>query len=233
MTNPSENPFLHGVRKIDLDRAILAIARNKLVFTAKGSREHLTVHLGPHSGIFDVHRTTTSSDGSVSRVRLYAIPQTNVAGLCQDLAVPLWNILANGLQALSLDWMQRARVGAVVGLPPLQADVRTATTVRRGRLAVDPKLLLAQVWVPEYLDELFDVDQERLFTLFCCRNPRRPRKIGTGFGYKDRAGRRRLVWLSERHVVDAIRRFDKLLRPAAAKHGTFGLAESAVPGEAD
>lgn len=52
----SNHPLPKGANGLDLGGLVLALARDKLIFTPKGAREHYTLHLGPNSRVIDVHK---------------------------------------------------------------------------------------------------------------------------------------------------------------------------------
>ena len=70
---PSDHPLPKGAYGLDLGELVLALARDKLIFTPKGAREHYTLHLGPYSRVIDVHKTTLREDGTEEHLTLFSI----------------------------------------------------------------------------------------------------------------------------------------------------------------
>jgi len=222
-TSPN-NPLPHGARGLDLGEGVLVFAKNKIVVTAKGACEHFTMHFGTDLQILDFHKTRKAADGSDIYTTLFTITHTNLAAMLQEIALPAVQALLGVLRPLRPGWMARKRVGAFVGLMPAESDIPAVTKIRRGKLVLDPDKLAAQVRAPEFLEDLYDLSDGQTFTLFACKNPSRPRRIGFGFKFTDPTGRRRLVWFRECQAVEAFKRIGTLLEAAAVKYGTFHKA---------
>ena len=184
--DPKFNPLPHGARGIALGELILVLARDKIIWTSPAAREHFTLHLGPRSGILDIHRTRIAEDGSKMHTALYSISRVNLAALFESVAPAAISSLRGLLRRLRPGWMARRRVGAVLGLLPEDVDLPRVTTVRRRKLVVDPERLAAQMRIPERLEELYDLEDGASFTLFACRNPGSPRRLGMGVKFTDR-----------------------------------------------
>lgn len=217
---PPQGVLTKGVKGIDLAELVLAFARNKLVFQPKGAPEHYTLHFGPTSKVVDFHKTTPGPDGTSDHLRLFSITHARFLAMMEELAQPLTELLMGLARPLNPAWMEKHRVGAIVGLLPTDAEVASITHLRRGRLAIDSKKLAARAWAPAFLDELYDVDGQ-IFTLFLVPKNRAVRKIGYGFALTDTRRKRRLVWIPDHRVARAMQRGVELLEDAAAKYGRF------------
>ncbi len=221
MANSARNRLLRGVKGVDLGKAVLLFANDKCVLTSKGTLEHFTLHLGPNSKVLDVHRTTIGADGSSTHVTLFSITHANLAAMMQELALPIAAALIGLAHPLSPERMAKRRVGAIVGLLPTGADMCALTRVDRRRLAVDRKKLISRTWAPEFLDELYDLEEGKIFALFWCPRGRRPRKIGYGFPVTDCRRHRRLIWIPDQRVAEAFQLVGNLLEDMAARYGSY------------
>lgn len=219
----------HGAKGFDLGEAAFLFADGKLVITAKGSRDHLTVQFGAHSGVLDIHKKSTAADGSSQYVTLFTIPRDNLLAMLQEFGIPVLRAQMRALRRLRPGWMAKRRVGVVVGLSisesQISSEISTITKLRRQKLVVDPERLADRVWVPEFLDDLYDLPDGQTFTLLSCRkqrnHQRNHRVLGFGFKFTDGIGRPRLVWVPKRRVSQAFKGVEGLLERAARKYGTF------------
>lgn len=221
VSDPPRNQVPYGAKGFDLGGAVVALGRDKLVVASKTAGHHLTVHFGSHSQVLDIHETCTGEDGSVTHTKLFEISHASLAAMLQEIALPAMRAFAGLLRPLRPGWMAKRRVGAVVGLLPAESEIPLVTRLRHRKLVVDPEKLAAQAWAPEFLDDLYELRDGQAFTLFSCKDPRRPRMIGIGFKFSDPTGRRRLVWISSRRVPEAFKGIHTLLADAAARHGIF------------
>jgi len=117
--------------------------------------------------------------------------------------------------------MARRRVAVVVGLIPDDAEIESVTSVRRGKLTVDPDKLAAHASLPEFLEELYDLRDGASFTLYDCRKPGSPRLLGIGFKYTDSGGWPHLAWFRRAAMADAMKRLTSQFHEAAARYGQF------------
>lgn len=221
MFNSPRNPLPQGVQGLALGDAVFVVANDKFVLTSKGTREHITMHLGPNSQVFDVHTTSIATDGASSHIPLFSITHANLATMMQELARPIAETLIGLAQPLDLEWMAKRRIGAIVGILPTGADISAVTRVRRRKLIVDERKLVAQAWAPEFLHDLYDLNEGALFTLFSCPRGRKLRKIGYGFPVTDTRRHRRLIWVPDKRVAEAIERVGAILQDAAARYGSL------------
>jgi hypothetical protein len=218
---PTINPSPKNANGFDFGEGVFVFANNKLVVSSKGAREHITVHFGPASQTLDIHKTSATTGGSAARVTLFAISHANLLAMMQEIAPPLMETLRGVARPLHPAQMVKEQMGAIVGLLPTGDNLAAVTKIHRRKLSVDTAKLAAQSWAPEFLDELYDLGEGEIFTVFTCKFPRKVRKIGFGFPVSYRTGHRRLVWIPDKRVVDAIARANTLIQKAAARHGTF------------
>lgn len=218
MPDSLRDPLPKGANRLDIGELVLAFARDKLVFTPKGMREHYTLHFGPYSKIIDLHKTTLRADEIPEHLTLFSITHKRLLAMMEELAQPLGDLLMGLARPLSPAWMEKRRVGAVVGLLPTGADTAAVGRVRRRKFVIDPKKLAARVWTPDFIDELYDLEG-KIFTLFQNQRNKAPRKIGYGFTITDVRRRCRLVWTPDRNVAEALQRGSTLLNDAAVRYG--------------
>ncbi len=220
MPDSPHDPLPKGANGLDLGALVLAFARDKLVFTPKGLPEHYTLHLGPNSKVIDIHKTTLRPDGTIEYLTLFSMTHERLLAMMDELAQPLGKLLMGLARPLSPAWMEKRRVGAIVGLVPTGNNIASIGQLRRRKFAIDPRRLAAHAWAPDFIDELYDIDG-KIFTLVLNQRNRTPRKIGYGFSVADARGKRRLVWIPDRSVAHAMERGSALLKNAAAKYGAF------------
>jgi hypothetical protein len=93
-----------------------------------------------------------------------------------ELLRPLLSELLSLLRPLRLGWLKHRDIGIARGIDLISdLDIAAATRKRKGRLAIDPQLYEAHIFVPEFLEEIYDFPNGT-FALF-----RRQRRIGVGF----------------------------------------------------
>jgi len=214
----SDHPLPKGASGLGLGELVLALARDMLIFTPKGAREHYTLHLGPNSRVIDVHKTTLREDGTEEHLTLFSITHEQLLTMLEALTAPFLELLMSLARPLNPAWMEKRRVGAIVGLLPTGKEIAAVSRVRRRKFAIDPQKLAARAWAPERLNDLYDIDT-KIFTLFLDQRNKAPHKIGYGFAVTDTRSRRRLVWIPDRNVTHAMHRGSALLQDAAVKYG--------------
>jgi len=215
----------HGAKGVDLGQAVFVVARDKLVMSSKNERHHFTLHFGTKSKIMDIHRKCTAADGSVSYTTLFSISHANLKLLLQEIALSAMNALRGVLRPLGPGWMVRSRVGAVVGLIPVESsDIQHVTRLRRQKLVIDQEKIISRAKIPEFLEDLYELPDGETFTLISCKNATHQKMIGVGFKFTTPAGQPRLVWFNNRRLFDEIERLGTLLQDKATKYGTFHVS---------
>lgn len=130
--------------------------------------------------------------------------------------------------------MVRRRLGGVLGLNPSDADLRRVT--KRGpkrKLVFDREAFAAQVVVPEWIDELYSLDDGELFTLVDWRRTVSPRRVGLGFAVALPNGSTSLRWVKYRDIGRLLHDLKRPFLSLAMRHGTLHkplpwIAEGAV-----
>jgi hypothetical protein len=221
MLGSSCSQLPYGAKGFDIGEAVLVFVNDKLVIAPTAERYHVTVHFGSKSGKLDIHETRTAADGSKNYTTLFEISHSNLALMLQEIAIPTLVALRGIVRPLRPGWMAKRRVGAIVGLMPAESDLLAITKMRSHKLVFDPDKITAQIRAPEFLEDLYDLSDGQTFTLFAYKNLSRPRRIGFGFKFTDPTGRRRLFWIRERQMGEALKYVGTLLEVAAVKYGTF------------
>jgi hypothetical protein len=220
-TSPS-NPLPRAVKAIDLGEAWVHFAKEKLVVSSKavGASEHLTVHFGPISKELDVHKTHTAADGVKTYETLFKIAHKDIELMMEELAAPILESLISVARPLTLEYMERQGMGAIVGPLPTQANLGAAIDVRKRRLTINEEKFAAEYSTPKYLDELYDLEEGKIFILICRANRRDAHRVGFGFPVTDRRSRRRLVWIPDKVLEKQLDRLSELFQAAALKYAT-------------
>lgn len=195
----------HGAKGIETEDFAMALGADKLVFILKSRavgqparREteiHYTLQGGARSGVLDLHETRTAPDGQKSHQTLFALRTGDLPHLLQQLA-PMVIDLLGLVRPLRLGWMARSGIGVARGVDPISdLDLAAVTRKRKRRLNPDPFLYEQNIFVPKYLDQVYEFPDGQ-FTLFDER-----RKIGFGFKATDETGHIRLFWIKRRDIL--------------------------------
>lgn len=116
-----------------------------------------------------------SSGRSEHHRTLFAIRRSDISPALEVLRPPLSELLSL-LRPLRLAWLKHRDIGIARGINLISdIDIAAATRRRKGCLAIDPQLYEAHIFVPEFLEEIYDFPNGT-FALF-----RRQRRIGIGF----------------------------------------------------
>jgi hypothetical protein len=187
----------HGAKGIEADGFAVTFCGDKLVFIpkAEGSGKHYTLHSGPKSGVIDLHETDPAADGRDQHRTLFAVRHDDLAGLLGE-ATPMLREFLDLLRPLRLGWLKHRNIGIACGIDPVSDDdIVAVTRKRRGRLTLDAGLYEQNVFVPEYLEAIYDFPDGN-FALF-----HRNRRIGIGFKKTYANGNVRLFWIKRRDLA--------------------------------
>lgn len=79
------NALPHGAKGIEGDGFAVEFRDDKIVFVPKsvGSGKHYTLHVGPNSGVMDVHETTIDSEGREQHRTLFALRKDDSCRCCR------------------------------------------------------------------------------------------------------------------------------------------------------
>jgi hypothetical protein len=195
----------HGAKVFEGEGFAIYCGADKAVFIAKPRADgqtveprtemHYTFHAGPESGVIDLHETTTVADGQKHHRTLFAMRTNDLPTALQQLA-PMLGELLSLLRPLRVGWMMHRGIGIARGVDPLSdQEFAAVTRKRKGRLTIDMQLYQQNVFVPEYLEDVYEFP-DGTFTMF-----HRSRKIGFGFKATDAVGNVRLFWIKRSDLL--------------------------------
>jgi hypothetical protein len=195
----------HGARGIEGDDFAVAFGGDKIVFITKPCPEdqsdrdqpekHYTFHAGPDSGVIDLHETTLDEDGQKHYRTLFAIRHDDLPAALGQLA-PMLSEFLRLFRPLRLGWLKHRNIGIARSIDPVSdADIAAVTRKRKRKLALDAELYQQNVFVPEYLDEVYDFPDGNFALLH------RGRPIGIGFKKTMPGGNVRLFWIKCRDLM--------------------------------
>jgi hypothetical protein len=209
----------HGARGIEGDNFALQFGADKIVFVPRSAAngEHYTFHAGPASGVLDLHETQMTSGRSEQHRTLFAMRRNDIPAALGEMTPLLAELLAL-LRPLRLGWLKHRDIGIARGIDLISdEDIAAATCKRKGRLAVDPELYQQNIFVPEFLEQVYDFP-DGTFALF-----RRRRRIGIGFKTTVAGGDVRLSWIK----LTDLMRFGRIWEPKVMT----ALASFSIPPE--
>jgi len=206
----------HDARGIQSADFAIEAGRDKIVFVPKsvGAGAHYTLQAGSNSGVIDLHET---KPGSHARRTLFAMHRDDLPTLLGEVATIIPELL-DLLRPLRLGWLKHSNIGIARGVDPVgDADIAAVTRKRKRRLTVDVDLYERNVFIPEFLEEVYDFPDGN-FSLFHRGHP-----IGIGFKTTDSQGTVRLFWIKRADLL----RFGNAWGENIAK----ALARVAIPPE--
>ena len=209
----------HGAKGIGGDDFAIEFGVDKVVFVPKsaGKGKHYTFQARPASGVMDLHETTIDDNGREQHRTLFALQSDALPPLLQKMA-PMVPDLLSLLRPLRLGWLKHRNIGIARGVDPVSdEDIAAVTLKRKRRLIVDSELHKQNVFVPEFLDEVYDFPDGNFALLH------RGRQIGIGFKKTCAGGEVRLFWIKLRDLM----RFGNAWPDKVAS----ALAEAAIPSE--
>ncbi len=189
----------NGARGFETGDFALSFGCDKAIFVFKsqanvrsvGEHEeiHYTVHVGPRSGVIDLHETRVSADGQKYHRTVFALRRDEIPSLA-DQFTPIVAELLRLVRPLRLGWMMHRGIGVARGVDPISdQDIAAITRKRKRRLRIDPLLYTKNVCIPTYLEEIYDFP-DGSFSLF-----HKQRKIGLGFKTTCPDGYVQLAWV--------------------------------------
>jgi hypothetical protein len=209
----SAGPLPGGAQGIEFGDFAISFQADKVIFFAKSSNEHYTVHMGRESKVLDIHRTVIDSNGLSRHETVYAIKQADLERMLLDFGSTMPRSIKL-FRRLRIGWLARNRIAIAKGLEHWTDEqiLAVSTKNRRKRLVVDPEKLLANIIHPEYLDAVWDWP-DGWFSLFF-----HSRRIGLGIKLSDRASFSRLFWVrlrdlsrftlnNQRHLMATAKRY--------------------------
>jgi hypothetical protein len=209
----------HGATGIEGDDFAIEFRGDKVVFVAKsaGPAKHYTLEAGFKTGVIDLHETQDVPDGQERHRTLFAMRRDELAALL-SVASPMIPELLSLVRPLRLGWLKHRNIGIARGLEPVSdTDIAAVTRKRRKRLTLDADLYEKNVFVPEYLEDVYAFPDGN-FSLVHHGRP-----LGLGFKKTTADGRVLLFWIKRRDLI----RFGNKWQ------ATFGraIADIAIPSE--
>ncbi len=187
----------HGAKGIEAGGFAVTFSGDKIVFIPKseGAGKHYTLHAGPKSGVIDLHETEPAADGGEQHRTLFAVRHDDLATMLGEVT-PMLRKFLDLLRPLRLGWLKRKNIGIARGIDPISdEDIAAVTRKRKGRLTVDPQLFEQNVFVPEFLEAIYDFP-DGSFSLIHQGSP-----IGIGFKKTLPDGHVRLFWVKRRDLM--------------------------------
>lgn len=219
-----------GASGVDLGEAKVFLSGeqsnfDKIHFKLNGADTHLTLHLGPQSGVIDIHVTRESISGPGRHETVFSISHIRAVALLRRFARLNSDLLTRAVRPLSRQWLLHGGHGVIIGALPSQSELSRLIYVRKRRLRIDEEKLRSQVRIAQTLDEI-DASEGRILTLFVRRRGAKPRVIGHGFVVTAK-GRRHLMWIPTWRLAAVIEQtWDELL-PLLKRHGKFHRSANA------
>lgn len=191
-------PF--GGRGLASEDFFVQFQGDKIVFGSRTSTEYYTLEFGSRSGIIDLHKTYLGGLGNKIHEPVGAIEVKAIPKLAEELSSPLIDSLKNLVRRTSIGWFSHRNIGIVKGPYSNERDLNKVLRLgKKKRLIVDKQLVLDQIEIPEYLDDVFEYP-DGMFRLISCR---RRRTRGIGFLYKVTLpdGTPHLFWVKDRDLT--------------------------------
>lgn len=186
----------HGAKGIEADDFAVEFRGDKIVFIHKsaGAGKHYTFQAGLKSGVIDLHETHPASEQE-QRHTLFAMRRDDLAALLGEAALMVPELLRL-LRPLTVGWLHHRNIAIARGIDLVSdEDIAAVTRKRKRRLTLDTALYEQNVFVPEFLEEVYEFPDGN-FALF-----RRGRNIGIGFKKTGADGHVRLFWIKRRDLL--------------------------------
>lgn len=196
--------------KIEAYGVIAIIRDDKVIFSQKGSDRHFTFHFGPSSRVFDVHETMVTDKGKTYRT-LLKLPHDEALVELERFQHDFLRLLLGSYKKLDIRSLSRRNISALVLYHPPEGNSEAFTTKAKGRIRIDERKILDEMWVPDGLHQLHKIKKNEYFILYTKRERGRAIRIGSGFKYKDTQGRDQLVWITDKSIESLILKTQKRL----------------------
>lgn len=187
----------HGAIGIDSDEFAIEFKSNKIVVVRKSDDggSHFTIQTDHPSGVIDLHETLLGDEGRKIYHTLFAMQRDDLRLVFEECRAILYDFLGL-LRPLRLGWLNHRGIGIARGIDPVSDDNVASVTQRnrRRRLTLDKERWEANVFVPQYLEDVFDFPDVNFSLLY------RGRKIGIGLKQTQPDGRIRLYSLKLRDL---------------------------------
>lgn len=203
---------------LDHEKFAVSFQPGKIIFTPKYEGDiHYVLHLSGKSGTIDFHETIRGADGQKRYRTLFAIRKHDLEKLLYEITIPATQALTGILRPLHVGWLHHRRIAVVTGLFPTDQEIPGITRIRKKRrLVIDEQAFLANIHVPEFLEEVLE-GPDRVFNLIAMKR-RIPRQVGFGFKVTGSLGEPRLFWVKMSDLSAAVQRLQSLFIQAASRY---------------
>jgi hypothetical protein len=199
--------FPHNAKGIDHERFWVSFTDGKIMASLKDQKDiHYTLMLNGRSGIIDVHITSLDEQGERSDKTLFAMKKTDLESCLQEIGMFALPTLGELLRPLRLGWLAHRNIGVIMGLFPTDQEIMAATVKKKGKLRFVENALESNIHAPEFLEEIWDV-QDRVFSLFASKRGA-SKLFGIGFKFTDSKGNACTAWIKKRDIPTALGRIE-------------------------
>ncbi len=130
MDDNSKPVLPNGAKGIEIGEFVIEFRADKIVALKRNTGEHFTIHAGVNSGVIDVHRTWTDSEGHEEHETIFAICRDQIPAILQELNdAPLE--LIKLVRRLRLGWLGHRQIGIAWGFFPVEHKAVAMVTYRR------------------------------------------------------------------------------------------------------
>jgi len=184
-----------GAKGIQINDYVVEFRFDKAMVIKRTTDEHFTLHAGDKSGVLDIHRTWRDSEGCEHHESIFAMRREDIPSVLSCLnSFP--SDLMELVRPLRLGWLRRRQIGIQWNVLPIEDSQILAVTRpgRKKRLVFDLREFESQVYVPEYLEEIWDMP-DGIFTL-----SKRGRILGVGMKVSEAGRYAQLRWIQTRDL---------------------------------
>ncbi len=211
----------HGAKGIDLGEFVVEFRSDKMVAIRKSSGDHFTLQFGENSGVIDLHRTWNDADGRKHRETIFAIHRNRIPAVLEEFELLVlkefgsWpSVLIHFVRPLHLGLLGHRHIGIAWGILPVEEEHIGRITLKspRKRLIIDPVKYREDIYVPEYLDEIWDMPDGQ-FSLW-----KRRRMVGIGMKVRRQHHPAKLYWFKMRDWMRFLEKMQEPLLQALSRH---------------
>jgi hypothetical protein len=203
----SVSALRHAAKGIEVGDFAIEFRGDKLVMFRRSSGDHFTLHAGHNSGVIDLHRTWKDAAGRQRHETVFAMRRDRIPHLLGHLNT-LPSDLIQLMRPLRLGWLGHRHITIVWGALPIDQEhigKITARKARRKRVILDPVAFQQEVYIPQYLEEVWDMP-DGPFSLW-----KRGRMIGFGMKLSHHDNRANLYWVKMRDLMRLGTKMQRLL----------------------
>ena len=217
--NTNEAMLPHDARGMDFDMFAFEFRPDGKIhfFPKSGNGSHYTIHPGNKSGILDVHKTYMMPDGTKKHETIFAMKNEDIPRLLLEIGPIMISALEGLRRPLSLGWLKHRNITIVYGLYPSDTDFAKITKRNsHKRLDIDNNAFQNNVYVPEYLEEIYDME-DGAFSLISIRR-RKSKHIGVAFKTTLLSGDIDIFWIKLKDLPRMMKRMEPILIQEVKKY---------------